>query len=34
MNKFAEFILTTFAGRLVLFIGIVASLWIYRLFVS
>jgi hypothetical protein len=31
MTRFAEFILATFAGRIVLFGMIVASLWTYRL---
>jgi len=30
--KFAEFILSTFTGRIVLFLMLVASLWIYKFF--
>jgi hypothetical protein len=32
MEKFFEFILATFAGRIVLFLMIVAALWTYKLF--
>jgi hypothetical protein len=34
MEKFGEFILTTFAGRIVLFGMIVASVWLYKLVVG
>jgi len=32
MEKFFEFVLATFAGRIVLFFIIVASLWTYKLY--
>ncbi len=34
MEKFAEFIAFTLAGRLVLFAVIVASLWAYKIFLA
>ena len=34
MERFGEFVLTTFPGRIVLFGMIVASLWAYKLLVE
>jgi hypothetical protein len=31
MARFAEFILATFLGRVVLFLAIIAALWAYKL---